>query len=520
MSIKIQIFIFAVTFLVSLVINEYNISTIKSFNPENKEFNTISIVEDETIWSIDNEYYLSPVINYREGKGWKRSPGVSDGDYFRRVPGYSIFYYVFVDFFGYKTGHKLIKFLQLLLFSLSIVCLYLIFYNLTKLKIASFVWSIIIGISPLLNSWLYFTLTESITPALMIFHLFFLMKAFNSENDNTKIKHYTISSFILGITILTRPYTAIFLIPLGIFSFYDLYLIRQKKIFLFLKNTCLIFLLPFMLVGIWGIRNYYLTSEFVFLEKAYHPQSLDRMKPEFEGMLSFVKSWGEDGSYFNTYHQPMYVAALKGDSSSKYVDQVLSSWPFHIINYFGEDRLYAILNKHQNAIYEQKIYFDKSIAMPSDYLPNQLNVQKEYHKLIEEYKRDFFFQYWFVSPLIYLKKMVLHSGTSHFFIFNEVNRGNKLINLSRLLLVIIHVLSYSALFINLFIQKNNLIKLIFVYCPFFFILFFTVIHREIEQRYMLPILPLIFANLLTLYHYLYQYLKTFSIFKKGNLLIK
>ena len=78
---------------------EYNNYLIRKDNPGNIERNAASLAYGQTIYSVDNEYYTTPVENFLSGKGWKRGVGFSNGDYFRRVPGYSIVYLFFTAIF-------------------------------------------------------------------------------------------------------------------------------------------------------------------------------------------------------------------------------------------------------------------------------------------------------------------------------------------------------------------------------------------------------------------------------------
>ncbi len=466
--------------------NEYNLSLFRKADASN---NTRSLVLNETVFSPDDEYYISPVENYLAGKGWKRSPAVGNGDYFRRVPGYSLVYLVFAKLYGHQTAHHLIKYFQLILFGVSVYCFCFIVFSITKQKLLTIIFSLLFGLVPFFSGWVYYTMTEAITPTLMVFYVFYLLRAYHQNDEKKKLLNYVAASFFLGYIILTRPYTGIAGLMIAAIVINDYYLKRESKSFLLLlKKTAIISMLPLLMISTWTIRNYILTSEFVPLEKAFHPQSLDRMKPEFNGMVSFAKCWGEDGSYFNTYEQPLYYRAISGDTSFTYVEQVLNSWPKNIIDEFGYQRLYNIVKEHQRVAFMQKKYYDKNIAMPDQYSPEQIKLQQQYNELINEYKQKHFFSYWIKTPLIYLKRMVVHSNSSNIAFFQK-NRDNRIINLIRYKLALLHIIIYSCLFFNLFFMKNDLNKTLFVYTPLLFVLFFTVIHREIEQRYMLPILP-------------------------------
>jgi hypothetical protein len=132
--------------------------------------------------------------------------------------------------------------------------------------------------------------------------------------------------------------------------------------------------------------------------------------------------------------------------------------------------------------------------MPDHYLSTQVEVERRYDDLIKEYKSKHFFGYWVITPAIYLKRMIAHSHTANLYFFQGENREKKYVNLYRHLLLMIHLLIYAALFLNLFIMRGWINRLAFIFIPLLFMIFFTFLHREIEQRYMLPILPIIIAG--------------------------
>ena len=479
------------TIVLSIIVNfsflEYNNYLIRKSNPDNININAKSLVYGQTVFSVDNEYYLSPVDNYLQGKGWKRGTAVSNGDYFRRVPGYSAVYLFFVKIFGHPAGHLFLKIFQLLLFVSTIP---IIFYlcRFISGKPASRLVTLTYALIPLISSWTYYTLTESISPALVIYYFYFLLKAYNSEVQNIKLKNYLFASLFFVFGVLTRPYIALAGLPLIVFTFRDF--IRQRPT-LWLRNFAVIWMIPLLFIGSWTLRNYLLTHEFVALEKSVHPQTLDRMKPDFRGFWAFAKCWGEDGFVLNTYHIPFFFAAIRGDTSSVYIENIVKAWPPKVVNHFGHDRLFSVLKNYQYAALKTKPYVDSVKAMPDHFLPEQLAVEKEFETLVSEYRKTFFIDYWFKTPLIYLKRMVVNSNTSNIYFFQEENRDKKYVNFYRYLLLAVHLFLYLCLFLNFIIMKGFTKRLLFVYVPLLFVFFFIVVHREIEQRYMLPVLPIL-----------------------------
>lgn len=487
MFLFIKTHLFAIAIGICILFNGFmnvlNTDQIREKSKPGETINAGSLVKNQTIYSIDNEYYLSPVDNYVHGKGWKRSPAVSDGDYYRRVPGYSLVYLLFYKLFGSENLWFFLKLFQFLLFTVTIPLFYRICSFLTN-GIGPKIATVIYAATPMVGGWVFYTITEGITPELMVLYLYFTYKGFQSIEKRKKTIFYSIAMIFLTYLVLTRPYAAIAGIILVFAVLKDLSVLKRR----FIPGFLLVFLIGFIGIGSWALRNYRLTGELVLLEKAYHPQSLDRMKPEFRGMFSFAKCWGEDGDQFNKYHQPFYFAALAGDTEHLQIQKVIDQLPLTVVSDFGNDRLAEVLKLHQTAIAIQKPYYDQEKTQPDSYFPEQLKAEKAYNQLIKEYKQKHFFKYWIGSPLIYLKRMVIHSNTAHVFLF----QGNVSLplRLYKALLLLIHLFIFGAVIFNVFRIKKRFEFVVFVLTPLLFIFFFCFVHKEIEQRYMLPVLPI------------------------------
>ena len=133
--------------------------------------------------------------------------------------------------------------------------------------------------------------------------------------------------------------------------------------------------------------------------------------------------------------------------------------------------------------------------MPDKYLPVELRVIAEFENLTSEFKKKFFFTYYIVSPAIYLKMMLVHSNTSNLFVFQEKYRGVVLLNFLRYAFTFLNIALYAALFINLFSIRDIQKKLIVVYTPLIYLILYCFIEKMFEQRYMLPLLPILLIGL-------------------------
>ncbi|MCC7050257.1 MAG: hypothetical protein IT239_00555 [Bacteroidia bacterium] len=88
----IRILIFVIAFGINWILNEYNILKIKTYNPNNLVSNVASLTgTGETIYSIDNEWYLPQVKYFMQGHGYTLNP-LDSKMKVRRTPGYPFLY--------------------------------------------------------------------------------------------------------------------------------------------------------------------------------------------------------------------------------------------------------------------------------------------------------------------------------------------------------------------------------------------------------------------------------------------
>jgi hypothetical protein len=450
--------------------------------------------------SIDNEYYLSYTNNYLKGHGWRFSmysmqnsdEPVGKGSYFRRVPGYPLLYFVFVSLFGYHWGLVVLIIVQHLLFFASVYCFYQILCFLRFSKIVKILMMSSYIILPYFYSYAFYTLTESISPLLFIFFLYFLLKANNREKD--KVLNYAIASFFLGYAILTRPYMGLAGLILLYFLNKD-YPITQKL--QHLKTNFLIFAVAGVMLMTWAVRNWLITGKLVFLEKATHPENLDRVKPEFNALWNFVKCWEPDGDKMNEIHLGMFYAAIKkGDTSQVYREKFVAKIPNYITQIIDKTEINQSLIAYQTLLLSQKPYFDKNIPMPSEYTAEQWKVAALFDGFVSRFKQRYPFRYYVLNPLKQLGLIVLHSNTAHIYCFQEPFRHIQILNIVRYCLVVFHISLYVIMFLNLWwIRTNFKETLIVSITPLLLVLFFMFIFQAVEQRYMLPFLPALFVGL-------------------------
>lgn len=481
-DIFLRLLIFTISFITAWSVNEINLSKVK----ENKRLINAKSTENEySIWSIDNEYYVSPVHSYLKGTGWKRAPGLSEGDYFRRVPGYSLLYLSFVAIDA-QQGIKYLMIFQLLLFGLSSILFFEILRLLLISDVLCYLVTALYVLLPNFYAYAYFTLTEAITPTLVLIALYGLLKHISTQQSY----YLLLSSCFLAVAVYTRP------LALIIFAIY-IPLLVQKPLFLKAKLfKMLLICMPLLtFASIWTTRNYIISGRLIFLEQRNHPQNKDYYKPAFESLCMLYYAWGFDSNEIN----PLFLPLLQNDSDKNAaIQKFLQAIPKDLHTALSKD-VEQVLKTHVILLQQQAPYYSNNRVFPMQYHPLELEVCKRYQTLENKVKVLKPFTYYVIGPAKRLGSIVFHSNTSGLLIFENDLNGftfaikafNKIFHISCYLISFIGLIHTSILLtkgknINLYCFALGIVELIVIG-------FFLYVFKATEQRYMLFFLPLVMA---------------------------
>lgn len=443
------------------------------------------IRDGETVVTSDDWSYLGPATNYYKTGVWKNNiPGKIA--YFSHTPGYGSLYYCCL-LLNETHALLLLKTIQIILFSLSVYCLFHIGFNLLKNELIAFIITVIYGLTPFATGFLYYTLTEGITPALTIFYLYFLTKAFYHQSVKHENIFFGLAALVFAYLFVTRPVLVVFglLLPVVIYKSYSKPL---KKIVLFGAIAS-------SLMVLWQIRNYNIADKYVGIYPIYYADNNSIYRPTLESFWDFNKSWGVEGHVYHSYSLPFWTAAIKGDTSISHIHFIIDNFPKYVVDFYGKDRLTNVFRNYQKAILVQKQYYDKGIPMPEYKIPEEQLVVNQFKALTTEFKNEFWFQYHVISPLKVFKVMAFHSNLSPY-LFQVTLRGNIIMEFFRLLFFSLHVLCFLALLLNIICFKWNTVFLNSLFLPtFIYVLFLCYFQRGIEERYTLPLIPILLIAL-------------------------
>lgn len=448
--------------------NELNLHSIPS--PQLQENYTVKTNDD---WS-----YLSPAKNYYNSGIWKENiPG--NVSYFQRPPGYGILYYLCL-IVSESYALLILKIFQVLLFTLSVYCLFKLSFRLLDNEKIALIVAAIYGITPFAQGFLYYTLTEGVSPALLIIYVHFLVFASVARYKKQQNFLFGIASIIFAILFIVRPVLGIFGLLLPFFVF--------KSNTYWIKKVIVYGAIASSLMVIWQIRNYAITNKIVGLNPIFQQDNNSLYRPTSAAFWDFNESWGVEGHVYHSYSLPFWQAAINGDTSMKHIDNILNNFPEYVIDFYSRERLVTLFKNYQKSILIQKSYYDKGVAMPNEKILEEEIVVEEFKLMTSEFKKNYWFQYYIVSPLKVFKVMVFHSNLS-MHIFQKTYRGNYIMEFFRFVFFALHVTIFLALLLNLlWFRKNTTFENAIYITVFIYVFYLAFFQRGIEERYTLPIL--------------------------------
>lgn len=432
-----------------------------------------------TVGTADDASYLVPPVNFLNGKGW-RSNDVGSGAYVFRTPGYGCFFLINLLFAG-NHALFLLRNIQLLLFACSVYLLFLSVFKLTQNKLLAVTFSIIYGILPFTQGFLYYTLTEGITPFLVILFSYLIICAYKNIN----IKQFYFAAFTLSVLIIIRPQMLILSFAFLPFLFS---LIKTKQ----LKNITIalsIVMICVSLLTAWQIKNYLISQRWVPLNAVYNPDNNSIFRPQHLAITAFYQSFGANGTLFHSSVNQIWQHAIMGDTSAIYIEQVMKHIPGTIIECVGKEQVAQAFKLYQTCSFEQKDFIQQKLPMPVNEIKSESQCVAAFNKLTSDVHNNCFLYSRIYVPIKTYFKLSLHSNLS-LHIFQHDWRGKWWMELLRWICALIHVSLFAFFFLQLFFKKDALSFLLF-FVPMIYLFYLCFITIIVEERYTLPLLPIL-----------------------------
>lgn len=447
---KKPVFIAFLGVLLAIIIQEYNIRTYHFQFPYNNGL----------ISSGDEASYLRPPQNLLELGEWKDNSN-SITAYFQRPPGYGLLFLVYKLILP-SNPWILMKIVQIS----GYFCSILLFFKLLDLfeikKRLKLIATYTFILLPCFSGFIYFTITEGISPFLMLLSVYTWVKAYQEPTTRNKLFFVLASAFFL----LVRPQLLIFSL-----LFHLAFLFRKEyKSFTFLT-------LMYIPLIIWNIRSTVINGSFPCLHPIYSYTNNGLYRPSHEKMTELYRIWEYRSDIFHTS-----IGTLCQDTTTVSLNQALSYVPpkFHkeVIPIFKEfQQLKFYQAKHIKA--NQKL--NKAFK-------GELSFEHAINLLTKKLKRKYWIDYHFKIPVLSFKELI-HASHLNLKIFQDDLRGNILIEILRYICLLVVVSAVCISFTSLFLFHHKS----YFYISFsllIYVFYLMYVQRLNEERYLTPVLPI------------------------------
>ena len=403
------------------------------------------------VYTADEPSYTAPPVNFIHQGIW-RDHFEGNSSYYQRTPGYGMIYGTCYLLFK-EQAFTALRTIQLLCFFLSLLLIGKIFNSLLKNETAALMGSAFYGFIPIYSGFTAYTLTEGITPFLVIWTIY-------SLTSESRSKHAMVF-LSTAILMLVRPQLAF--LPVGMLVYQ---LIKGHY------RTGLIMITAFLPILIWQIRSISIEGKLIGIHPIYSETNISLYRPGHEALTDLFRIWEHDGEKFHSFTGKL----LKSDSVS--IDQTLEMIPMKFRSSVEPLALEYSTLLHDPSYGRTELYKRKERSFV-------LKVQHTREKLIAENK----IQYYFITPLQSAKFLLTKSQLNQF-IFQSTYRGNPFIEGLRILSVVTILSGVFFLFYYAFQFKNELLTVLSVaVLSYLFYLFFF--QRMNEDRYLVPFLPIL-----------------------------
>lgn len=462
-----------------LSINEYNNYLIRRNNTENNIKNARSLLYNSSVYSIDNVWYVSQIKNYLNGSGFTVNPEKNNYSV-RRTPVYPLFYGLHYIIFGEAGSYYYIRFTQLLIYILATIALFYAVYNFTEDKKIALGCTLLYGFNPSLVSFLYYTITEAVSPSLVCFIVYFLSlcKKYDRKKD------WIFAGLFFAIGALCRP--SIFFLSIGILFF--IFYINRKSVRNIFWSILYFILGASILFAPHVIRNYRNAKEFILLEK-YYGDPMDYGMPNIE-LRNWISCWMNPADYTSETISNNMINAISFDTS-KTKEMVLKDemqkLPARGLLANSKSSIkdaYSSLFDYYNI----KIHSHNQKEIDSTEKISRL----KFTALRSEFICKTPIQYYIVTPLLFLKSVVIQSNSSQLVFLDNYKESCLKIGFKILLLLLNIYLFISLAVCLIFFRKYTAIyglTILFVLVNFLYIIY---ILKYFEARYLIPLFPCLY----------------------------
>lgn len=429
--------------------------------------------EDITVMTRDDASYLVPVENFLSGKGW-RSNAAGSAAYTTRSPGYGLCYLVFRAFLSPRAALIGLFAFQVFLFSLVVSLLPRLGTSLGLPIRMSFVFACVIACMPTFSGFLSYTLTEGVSPSLVLLFLVFLLRGAAGS-----VRYFRLAVLILGILLLIRPAMLVWVLTIPL-------LLMAKGGFLLHRRHLWFVAVAFLPLLFWQVWAFAKTDSLVGLHPIYHTDSNGLYRPLHRDIWNFHKSWGQEGVVFHRDIGGLWADALEGSNPDDAINALMESIPASVVEVVGEPSLRNAYRAYYFVLKKQRPYYLEHKPMPG-VGSEEAALSQTFQRLRSQYVASHWFFSNVVVPIQVYQRLGFHSNLS-LYLFQKPLRGKSWMEGLRYVSGIL----YSGIFLLfplVLLRYWKHWRLSAIGWPVaVYLAYLCVVQRGIEERYVAPVL--------------------------------
>lgn len=427
----------------------------------------------------DDASYLRPAENFINYGEWKdNSSGISS--YIQRPPGMGVLHLIFYtispsyNYILHKGFHLFLHFFSLYFFGV-------LAFQLFGKKVGPFI-QIIYAIIPVFWGYLFYYLTESITPSILVFLLYGYFK----YCDEPKPRWLFWQAGIVGVLLLIRPQLVVFIFPF----LHSLFIFIKKGEPKRLRVMGSTFLLAFGMFFCWQGRSAYLAGRITGLHPIYDITNNTQYRPVHQSFGELYKIWEHESKSFHSSLGRIWVHSVEDSTLlSSSIDSAMIELPSQLFQCTSEDSWRLIFLDYYKVATLIEPYSRKQLSVPGEF-PQEKKLRLQVDTLTQLLKKKLWKEYSIMTP-IHSGYFMLTKSQLNLSIFQIKYRGQWWMEALRWVSILIIIGSIIASLLWL-LDKNKSGFWLLAISIFLYLFYLFYVQRMNEERYLMPLLPVVF----------------------------
>ncbi|MBK8500019.1 MAG: hypothetical protein IPL52_14665 [Flavobacteriales bacterium] len=391
-----------------------------------------------------------------------------------RPPGYGLWYLLPRLVVSQPGALAAVALMQCVLFALSVMLLWetlLAFELPTAIRMSL---CMALAMLPMFQGFLFYTITEGVTPALGLCTLCSALLA----SKRASLRWLVIGAVLWSFLMLTRP-------ALAWAGFAIIAAAWQQ--WRSLPRLALMVALAAAPLGAWWAHNVAKAGELIGLHPVYRANEPGINRPMHAAFWELAKSWGANGDAFHQAMEPAFRAAMECDTSSTFAEGFIALAPTGSLT---ADQTLVVRGTYQRWQRFNCNQLAPALRSATGTIPGTTQEEQEISSALEKvthvWRGEHFFHHHVLVPLRVLKKMAAHSNLN-LFLFQHSLRGRWWMEALRWLCALVHVALLLAVLVAALSRTPTVVR----WCAAggcFYLFYLAYVQRGVEERYTLPVL--------------------------------